>query len=233
MMWKITRRFFYILFFLCTLAGCATQRNIVTPLEVDFPSNYTQKYIFEAVKIGAYKRNWNIVEENQDSIIASFTFKTSTISVLIKADKNKCTINYYNSENCHYRKSLWSSSDSVSKSTNAYLLRLQEAIRNAIKDVHVIELDDKDKAKLNSYIGKPYSILFSLYGKPESSYDDGLGGKIYDFAIQTVKASGYTMNRFGTGETINYQPNTITQYIIFFVNKDGNIYNWQEKIKKN
>ncbi|MEI6056978.1 MAG: hypothetical protein WCR55_13085 [Lentisphaerota bacterium] len=116
---------------LCSLTGCLSQRSIVTPLEVELPSNYSQNEAFETVLKSLNAQDWKITEVKPNAIIAAYIFKTSVISVFIEVADDKCVIRYNSSDNFHYRKSIWSEDDSVARSCNTILSRLQFTIKTA------------------------------------------------------------------------------------------------------
>lgn len=108
------------------------------------------------------------------------------------------------------------------------------------------------KEVMNSWMGHHYTELLASWGPPTNVYDDGQGGRVLQYMVQssyTMPGRSYTNsnayvqgqatydansiwgNAYGQGSsTTTYVPPqtyTQTRYRTFWIDRSGKIYRWQ------
>ena len=84
---------------------------------------------------------------------------------------------------------------------------------------------------MQSWVGHHKSSLIQSWGPPSSISDDGKGGEIYiyNFNRNLNTTHTTTYNQYNNSLNTTSRNNSYTANRMFFINKDGNIYNWRWK----
>jgi len=82
---------------------------------------------------------------------------------------------------------------------------------------------------MSSWVGSTKGDLYQSWGPPSRVTDDGQGGEIliYESSVRLAQQPGTITSNYGQINYTTPQNNGYVRSRMFYVNKEGKIYNWR------